>query len=51
VIVVKKLAAKLKIELAAKLGYPLADMLGLKFKILFVIKTDLTHVNHLDSQY
>jgi hypothetical protein len=44
-IVVKKLAAKLKIELAAKLSDPLSYMLRLKFKILLIIKTDLTHNN------
>ena len=37
------------LELTAKLGYPLANMLGLKFKIFFVIKADLTHLRHLDS--
>ena len=41
--VVKQLAAELQVELAAELGDAVADMLGLKLKVHFVIKTDLGH--------
>ena len=40
-IVVKKLAAKLKIELASELGDSVLDVAGLSLQIFFIIKTDL----------
>ena len=43
VVVIKELAAKLQIELAAKLGNALLDMGGLHLQILVVIKSDSVH--------
>ena len=39
--VVKELAAKLQIELAAKAGAALTDVLGLQLQIFLIIKSDL----------
>ena len=40
VVVVKELAAKLQVELAAELPYALADLLGLECDVLVVVKSD-----------
>ena len=45
VIIVKELAAKFQIELAAKLVDPLTNMFGLQPDILFAVKTDLIHLS------
>ena len=39
-VVVKELAAKLHVQLAAELGHPLTDMVGLQLQILFVVESD-----------
>jgi len=44
--VVKKLAAKLKIEFAAKFCYPLSYVLGLQREIFFIVKAELSHFDH-----
>jgi hypothetical protein len=43
VIVVKKLTAKLKIELAAKLRNAFLNVLGLQLDIFVIIESDFTH--------
>lgn len=45
VVIVKELAAKFQIELAAKLVDPLTNMFGLQPDILFAVKTDLIHLS------
>jgi hypothetical protein len=42
--IVKQLAAKLQIQLAAKLRDPLADLLGLCEKIFFIVKANAIHM-------
>ena len=42
-IVIKQFAAKLQVELAAKLLYALSDVLALELNILVIGKTDLEH--------
>ena len=42
-IIVKKLAAKLEIELAFKLFDPIADVLRLKLNVKIVVETDFRH--------
>jgi hypothetical protein len=39
-VIVKQLSAEFKIELVAESRYPVADMLGLHFKIFVVIEAD-----------
>ena len=48
-IVVEKLAAKLKVELTAKLRDSFSNVLGLKLEIFFIVKADLAHISHPDS--
>jgi len=45
VIVVEQLAAKLKVELAAKLSYALSDVLRLKTEILLIVKSYFLHLS------
>ena len=45
-IVVKELAAKFQIQLAAELGDPLADLLGLGGEVLLIVKPDGIHSVH-----
>ena len=49
-VVIKQLAAKLKVELAAQLVDTFADLLGLQLDVLLVIKT-LTHAHMLLPAY
>ena len=46
-VVVKKLAAELKIELAAELSYSFLDMLRLHLNIFFIVKSDFFQHQHL----
>ena len=46
VIVVEKLAAELQIQLAAELGDPVPDLLGLELYVFVVVKTDSVHGAH-----
>ena len=38
-----ELAAEFQIQLAAELGNPIPDILGLKLHVLFVVETDSVH--------
>ena len=44
-VIVKKLAAKLQIELAAKLRDPFADLFGLQMQVFFVVKSNALHIS------
>ena len=45
VVIVKELAAKFQIELAAKLRDPFADLLRLQMQVFFVVKSSALHIS------